>query len=555
MSHCEEYYNVFTGNQAEKGEKTFISVREMENSLLKEANKFSSKKEEQKDVSGLTTDFLAIMPRKAFGLMNKICSEMVECDDSIGFIPKKKGCGAQLDKKLSACKSPEGKFLSEAIAKMKRLNAGISKDCFYHELVCSVLATQHSQPPRIQTFAEPVLTEFLEKKVYRSSKTLKNNVKIFPVEGVCSALINIFNTLKYNGLLIPGDEIGVISPVSSGYFELPTLRNYELRMVCIESDPENPSNIPVEQLNKISDKNMKAMLLMDPSDASGQALSCESIQNLQKLVRKDNPELILITVSSYAPFTENFNSVWDNMSQNSIGVFGFSEYFGAAGWNLACIVTHNSNLIDRKLLKNAPEDVNSRYKIMTSNPERLKLMDRIVMDSRQVVGFDVAGMATPSQVLMCLFAAQELLDKKSSYATNVKLLLSERLYQLGEGLENPVFSDTLSSDCMVLLDLIKLAGDKAGGCEFGEYLKNFSSCLEFCSKLAREYGSVVLPGVALVASEWKVRISLCSMDDRSMYELGCDIRELMDIYYEKFLVWKEKKRREEIKKEKEKAGI
>ena len=88
---------------------------------------------------------------------------------------------------------------------------------------------------------------------------LKDQIKIFPTEGASAAIIYVFNSLKYNKLVVDGDQIGVFTPIFSPYLEIPALQNYNLVQVCIKANPDNNWEIDDEELAKIGNKNMKAL--------------------------------------------------------------------------------------------------------------------------------------------------------------------------------------------------------------------------------------------------------------------------------------------------------
>jgi aspartate 4-decarboxylase len=54
----------------------------------------------------------------------------------------------------------------------------------------------YPDPPRIQNFVEPVLSEYLDKVIYKPTKSFKDKILIFPTEGSSAAIIYIFDSLK-----------------------------------------------------------------------------------------------------------------------------------------------------------------------------------------------------------------------------------------------------------------------------------------------------------------------------------------------------------------------
>jgi aspartate 4-decarboxylase len=93
--------------------------------------------------------------------------------------------------------------------------------------------------------------------------------------------------------------------------------------------------------------------------------------------------------------------------KNTLLVYSYSKYFGATGWRLGVIATHKSNLFDEQLAnlpKNIQKDLNKRYSSITTEPEKLPFIDRVVADSRTVALNHTAGLSTPQQVQMVLFS-------------------------------------------------------------------------------------------------------------------------------------------------------
>ena len=79
------------------------------------------------------------------------------------------------------------------------------------------------------------------------------------------------------------------------------------------------------------------------------------------------------------------------------------------------IAVHEDNLFD-KLIAKHPEPVlkklDKRYSALTLEPRKLRFIDRIVADSRDVALNHTAGLSLPQQVMMALFSLYELMDTK-----------------------------------------------------------------------------------------------------------------------------------------------
>jgi aspartate 4-decarboxylase len=550
---CDAYYKIFTDKPSGGYKYRFLSPFEFKNNLINTATKSVGAANVLNAGRG-NPNFFATMPRYAFALLTKICVELGDqmCSDTdLGFIPPVKGIGKRFEKMLYKVRGhPEGKFLKEACNKMRRIS-GMGKDEFYHNVVISTIGCFYPNPPRVQNFVEPVLTEFLDKIVYRAKKPLKGKVKIMPTEGCAAAILYVFDSLKYNGLVIPGDKIGVMTPIFSPYLEIPALRNYDLKQICIKADENNNWEIPYAEIEKIGDPEMKALFIVNPTNPTAMSLSASVVRKIATVVRKNNPNLIILEDNVYAPFVREFNDFFNVLPRNTIGVFSLSKYFGVTGWRLGTIVMHNSNIIDGRLLnpkfrkdmKNL-EQINQRYAMMSTKPEKIKFMDRILADSRQVAEAHVAGLSTPQQTIMALFATYDILDKERVYQKTLGNILLHRIEDLLAPIEYEIEENALSTNYYIVIDITKVADGLMGGTDFGNYLRQNRDPLEFLLQLAKRYGTVLLPAVGFAGPFWGVRVSLANLDTADYGPIGENLRSLIDEYYEDFKKWEAKQRRE-----------
>jgi aspartate 4-decarboxylase len=542
---CEAYYKIFT-DKATKGYKyNYISPLELQRTLIATATK-SVGINKMINASEENPSFFSTLPRYAFAELLHICTKLgdkLSDDSNIGYIPCKKGISKHFNTMLNKLTGKEGKFLRKACTKLRQ-TSGLDSDTFVHNLVTSTIGCLYPNPSRVQDFVEPILTEFLDKSIYRYKTPLKGKIKIMPTEGISAAVVYVFNSLKHNGLVIPDDTIGVITPSCFPYLEIPSLQNYKLKQICIKADETNNWEISQEEIGKICDSKMKVLLLINPSNPSGLSLSASSVRMIAASVRKKNPNLIILEDNTYSPFVKEFNSFFNVLPRNTIGLFSFSNYFGTTGWRLGTIAMHNSNIIDSIFLKKAPEDVNSRYGILTKNPDKLKFIDRILADSRQVAEAHTAGLSTPQQTLMALFAVCNLLDKSHHYEDTIEEILWEHVNDLLQPIEYEVNDSDLSTNYYVVIDIAKAADRLMGGTSFGDYLRNQRDPIEFLIKLAKKYGTVLSPSIGFAGPYWGVRVSLANFKSEKYEKIGVNLRLLIDEYYDDFKRWENKQRRQ-----------
>ena len=159
-----------------------------------------------------------------------------------------------------------------------------------------------------------------------------------------------------------------------------------------------------------------------------------------------------------------------------------------------------------------------RYGSMTSDVTKLRFIDRLVADSREVALHNIAGLATPGQVQMALFALDYLLPRGRAYIEATRAELASRLDALISPLGIPAEGGQ-DSFYYALIDLLEVA-EAQRGAEFAQQLKEKTRPEDVAMRLASEHGVVVLPGVLFGAANWEVRISLASLDAEQLQAVG-----------------------------------
>lgn len=537
---CNTYFDVFNDYGNRYCEYNPLSPHELQNTLIK----FASKKSKNIiNASGDNSDFLATVPRQALSLLSQISNKLAEQESSskeFGFTPLQTGIYKKFYEQFNKSKRYPGfNFLQEALDKMKRLNTCLTKDEFIHDLVNATLgcSTTTLLNSRIQSFAEPILTEFLDKIVYRPRYSLKNKIKILPTEDSSAAIVYILNSLKYNKLIFPNDTVAIVTPIPPQYLEITKIKNYPLNQVYLESENAEYWNLPNEEIDKLKNPLVKLLLIVNPSNPTGTSLTSQAARYIKSVVKNHNKNLIIISDNAYAPFVDDFYSLMDVLPLNTISIFSFSNYFGASSSRLACVFMRNTNIIDRDLLK-VDDSVNDRYNMITKQSQTIKFIDRMLIDSRQVVNQTSVGLSTQQQTLMCLFSMYSMSKNHCSYHCKVKKLLSERLDTLLEPLSYNLPIDSINSNYFVVLNLIHVVNNLVGGSDFGNYLKYQRDPLEFLTLLAKKYSTVLAPAIAFGGTYWGFRVSLASTYIEDYEEIGENLRDLIDKYYDDFQKYK-----------------
>ena len=195
-----------------------------------------------------------------------------------------------------------------------------------------------------------------------------------------------------------------------------------------------------------------------------------------------------------------------------------------------------NNLFDKliaKLPKEKREILHHRYSTLTLEPEKLKFIDRMVADSRQVALNHTAGLSLPQQMQMGLFAAFALLDKENKYKQKMQEIIRRRLHALWENTGFTLTEDPLRVGYYTEIDMLVWA-KKFYGDDFVEYLKRTYSPLNVVFRLAKETSLVLLNGGGFDGPEWSVRASLANLDEKDYATIGQGIKKILEEYAKEF---------------------
>ena len=533
---CDAYYKIFVNKQDTGYKYKTLSPFEFKNTLIDLAQKKVGPGKEILNAGRGNPNFYSTIPRYAFGLLQifatSIGAEHSEFKD-LGFMPEEKGIGKKLIEHLNAnSHNKPGRFLIKAFSQMKQIT-GFSEDKLAHGIAIASIGCFYPSPPRVLPFVEPILAEFLSKIIYNNGN-VKDKIKIFPTEGASAAIIYIFNSLEYNTLVVKGDHIGILTPIFSPYLEIPELSNYELTQVCIKADGNNEWEIPDSELDKIGNSSMKALFICNPTNPTALSLSKSTTKKIASIVKNKNPNLIVIADNVYAPFVDQFNSLFTDLPYNTIGVYSFSKYFGVTGWRLGAIALNDKNIIDDKLLKHVPDSVNKRYSMVSTHPQNIPFIERLLLNSRQVAEGHTAGLSTPQQLIMTLFAMHDYMDTDRTYNKMIKKILKTRMMLLLEPIKYELKESGLNSNYYIILDLLKISQNLTKDKGFRKYLSKKKDPLEFLLMLAKNYGTVLLPAVGFAGPFWGIRVSIANLETDKYKLIGQNIRNLMMDYYKSY---------------------
>jgi aspartate 4-decarboxylase len=230
----------------------------------------------------------------------------------------------------------------------------------------------------------------------------------------------------------------------------------------------------------------------------------------------------------YGTFVEDFRSLLGELPYNTIGVYSYSKYFGCTGWRLGVIAVHEDNIFDKKIAalpKPQLQALDKRYGALTLEPRKIKFIDRIVADSRDVALNHTAGLSLPQQVMMSLFSLVELMDSEKRYQHACREIVYRRVRALLEGLDLKLTDNPLYDAYYGLIDFEYWAYKNLGE-DAAEYLKKNVHPLDLAFRLAEDHGIVLLNGGGFEAPDWSLRVSLANLPDEVYEEIGRGVRAI-----------------------------
>jgi len=483
-------------------------------------------------------NFLNTTARKALGLFTIFAAEAAEMGSKypdIGYRRSKKGLAAELNDYLKHYEGvPGAAFLKEAMNYAER-NLGMKPDEVVYELVDAIQGDFYPDPPRILPVTEKIATHYLNKIVF-SGTPPKGTFSLFATEGATGAMIYLFNSLRENFVLKPGDKVAIITPIFSPYLELPVLKDYDLAPVLLEYDRDKPWKTGGKELNAIADKSVKALYMVNPTNPTSMSMDAQTVQNIAETVRKNNPNMVVISDTVYASFVEEFNTLCSVIPQNCLGVYSYSKYFGVTGWRLGVVMIYEDCVVDKiiaGLSKSEQKALAERYKIASTTPDKLTFRERLEMDSRQVALAHTGGLSCPQQTAMCFFSLFELLDPKYVYKSHIRAILKERWDALFAGLDMKAPDGKDLTRYYALLDVLDLAG-RYYGQEFADGLPKNHHYLEFTFDLARRQHVVCLPGAGFAGPKWSSRVALANIGTQDCTDIAAAMKAVLKYYYDEW---------------------
>jgi aspartate 4-decarboxylase len=476
-------------------------------------------------------NWIATTPREGFFLLGQFAitesKRTMEHPAGVGGMPQPQGVASRLEAWLTGRADVPGAAFLSAMVPFAVKKFGFEPDAFVHELVDSIIGDNYPVPDRMLVHNERVVHEYLMWAMCGEPQPA-GKFDLYAVEGGTAAMCYIFKSLKANRLLRPGDTIALGTPIFTPYIELPHLEDYELKFITIQAPQENRFQFTDAELKKLENPQVKAFFLVNPGNPTGVAVSKEVIAKLANLVKTKRPDLILLTDDVYGTFVHDFRSLLGELPQNTIGVYSYSKYVGCTGWRLGVIAVHEDNIFDKMIAKLPDADLKAldkRYGALVLEPRKIKFIDRIVADSRDVALNHTAGLALPQQVMMSLFSLAEMMDGAKLYQKACMEIVHRRATAMIEGLGIEVTPNTLYNAYYGLIDFEFFARKNIGE-DAVEYLKKNVHPLDLAFRLAEDHGIVLLNGGGFEAPDWSLRVSLANLPDEAYEEIGRGVRSI-----------------------------
>jgi aspartate 4-decarboxylase len=530
-----------TTSRAEQRELLKLSPFELKDKLIT----LAAETERESDLQMLNAgrgnpNWICTTPREAFGTLLQFGIEESRRGLNIpdgGRMPQKNGIAGRFTSFLETHKDAPGAKLLHASFDYGTKTLNFDPDAFAHELAEGIIGCMYPVPDRMLRCTERIVHEFLAQELC-AGKPPAGRFDIFAVEGGTAAMCYIFDSLMLNVLLHRGDTIALGIPTFTPYLEVPHFDRYAFKVVNIDAgverrpDGSHSWQYTDKEIDKLADRRIKAFFLVNPSNPPSYAMRQSTVKRLVKLVKTKRPDLIIITDDVYSTFVPGFRSLMAELPQNTIGVYSYSKHFGCTGWRLGVVAIHQNNIFDKMLAKLPAKDraaLNRRYSSISLTPQKLKFIDRMVADSRQVALNHTAGLSLPQQIQMALFSLFAILDTANSYKTLCQLIVRRRFKALWDGLNLPIPPEEDRASYYAELDVMVWA-EKEYGPEFVKFLRKNYECTDVLFRLAEQSGVVLLHGGGFGGPDWSVRVSLANLPEETYPKIGRFLRQAAEGY-------------------------
>ncbi|MGX5378076.1 bifunctional aspartate transaminase/aspartate 4-decarboxylase [Ligilactobacillus sp. LYQ135] len=456
--------------------------------------------------------------------------------DLVGYI-EKKGIYKQLVKFIDPEKSATDAFIKDILHYVEN-DLQLDLDDFVAEVTNGVIGNTYPTPNRILKNAEIILNKYLESTLYNGVK-LANSTELFATEGGTAAIVYLFHSLAENHLINPGDKIAINTPIFTPYLQIPKLNDYELVEVKLQANPNKNWNVDPEELDKLKDPSIKALFIVNPTNPASRAFGDDVLVKIKEVVTA-NPDLMIITDDVYGTFVDEFQSVYSIAPKNTLLIYSFSKLYGATGWRLGLLAMNKDNIFDRLICQLPTEEkkeVNKRYSLVNTTPEKLPFIERVAADSRSIGLYHTSGLSTPQQMMEVLFALTHLvyaIGSTDQYIDESRYVVNKRYSDLITGLGIEPDNSRTNAKYYTLIDIYKLAEEKYGK-KFRKYFEKSFAQIDFLTKLSENNGVVLMDGVGFGTQPGIIRVSEANLPSKAYLRIAQKINEVLEEYYTRYL--------------------
>ena len=492
-------------------------------------------------------NWIATTPREAFFLLGQFaleeCRRGVKLEDGmvgLAGVPQKPSIAYRFREFLDKHEGTPGSELLRATYNYMVRVKNVDENDLVHEWAEGVIGDQYPVPDRILKYTEVLVRDYLDQALCNNQPP-KGKFDLFATEGGTAAMCYIFDSLQQNFLLNKGDKIVLFAPVFTPYIEIPEQARYlfdvtEIHALKMTGDGYHTWQYQEKDLDVLKDPSVKAAFIVNPSNPPSYTLTPGLTERIVDIVTNYNPNLMIITDDVYATYVHGFRSLMAELPDNTLCVYSFSKYFGATGWRLAVISLHEDNIYDR-MIAALPDDkkeaLAKRYSSIMLDPSKMKFIDRMVADSRQVALNHTSGLSLPQQTQMSLFASFSLLDSENLYQSRMIDIIHERLHTLWKSSGFTLLDDPLRAGYYSEIDM-EVWAKKFYGDDFFEYLKANYEPVDVVFRLAQETSLVLLNGGGFDAPEWSIRASLANLKTEDYVRIGEGIASILHSYAAKW---------------------
>jgi aspartate 4-decarboxylase len=192
-------------------------------------------------------NFLATTPRHGFfqfGLFAMTESERSYIYmEGVGGFPQREGIESRFEIFAKAHAGEPGVRFIEAAVSYVRDQLGLSAGDFIYEMCEAILGCNYPVPDRMLRLSEIIVGQYIHKEMI-GTHPFVGRFDMYAVEGGTAAMTYLFNSLRENHLLQPGDTIALGMPIFTPYIEIPHLNDYQLIEALIDAPPRTTGSSP-----------------------------------------------------------------------------------------------------------------------------------------------------------------------------------------------------------------------------------------------------------------------------------------------------------------------